>query len=308
MSYGLSVVVNEPAGVERPTQVAVLSRGAVEYRLERRGPRTVLMMHGGHMRAALPLGEEAFADAGYTVLAPSRPGYGRTPLTAGASPEEFAAVVAELCDQLGIDSVAAVVGQSAGGPSAVTMAARHPRLVERLVLQSAVGPLAWPDRRTRLGGRVVFSPRVEYLTWAMMHALVRRAPAVGLRLLFRDLSLQPVGQVLAALTDPHRALAVALFERMRSGSGFTADLRNTTGYRETAADVGQAALVIASPADGAIPFAHAQALADLLPNARLITSRASSHFIWFGEDYPAIAATISSFLAADPPGSPESTL
>lgn len=140
----------------------------------------------------------------------------------------------------------------------------------------------------------------------MMHALVRRAPALGLRLLLRDLSLQPVGQVLAALTDPHRALAVALFERMRSGSGFTADLRNTTGYRETAADVGQAALVIASPADGAIPFAHAhaQALADMLPNARLITSRASSHFIWFGEDYPAIAATISSFLAADP----ESTL
>jgi hypothetical protein len=36
-------------GVERPTEVADLPRGAVEYRLERRGPRTVLMMHGGHM-------------------------------------------------------------------------------------------------------------------------------------------------------------------------------------------------------------------------------------------------------------------
>lgn len=64
--------------MERPTQVADLSRGVVEYRLDRRGPRTVLMMHGGHMRASLPLGEEVFADAGYTILAPSRPGYGRT--------------------------------------------------------------------------------------------------------------------------------------------------------------------------------------------------------------------------------------
>jgi hypothetical protein len=40
---------------ERPTTVTVLSRGPVEYRWERRGPRTVLMLHGGHMRASLPI-------------------------------------------------------------------------------------------------------------------------------------------------------------------------------------------------------------------------------------------------------------
>jgi pimeloyl-ACP methyl ester carboxylesterase len=295
--------MSEPAGVERPTEVADLSRGVVEYRLQRRGPQTVLMMHGGHMRASLPLGEEVFADAGYTVLAPSRPGYGRTPLTTGTSLEGFAEVVTELCDYLGIGSVTAVVGQSAGGPSAVTMAARYPALVERLILQSAVGPLAWPDRRTRLGGRVVFSRRTEQLTWALIHMLVRRAPTVGLRLLLRDLSVQPGGPALAALAEPHRALTAALFERMRSGSGFSADLRNftgTTGYRETAACVGQDALVIASPTDGAVPFTHAKALADALPNARLITSQACGHFIWFSDDYPAIAATITSFLDADP--------
>jgi pimeloyl-ACP methyl ester carboxylesterase len=291
-----------PTGVERPTEVADLSRGAVEYRLERRGPRTVLMMHGGHVRASLPVGEEVFADAGYTVVAPSRPGYGRTPITTGTSPEGFAGAVAELCDRLGIGSLAAVVGQSAGGPSAVTLAARCPALVERLILQSAVGPLAWPDRRTRLGGRVVFSPLTERLTWALMHVLVRRAPTVGLRLLLRDLSVQPIGPVLAAMAEPHRILAAALFERMRSGSGFSADLRNftdTAAYRRTAADVGQAALVIASPNDGIVPFTHAQALADALPNARLIASQAPGHFIWFGDDYPTIAAAMTGFLDED---------
>ena len=96
---------------------------------------------------------------------------------------------------------------------------------------------------------------------------------------------------------------------MRSGSGFCADLDNFTdvaGYRETAASAGQPALVIASPADGAVPFAHARALADALPNARLITSRAPGHFIWFGDDYPAIAAAITSFLEADPAAPPGS--
>ncbi|MFD0533267.1 hypothetical protein ACFQY7_05205 [Actinomadura luteofluorescens] len=64
--------------MERATTVIDLPSGPVEYRLEERGPRVVLMLHGGHMRAGLPLGEETFADAGCTVLAVSRPGYGRT--------------------------------------------------------------------------------------------------------------------------------------------------------------------------------------------------------------------------------------
>lgn len=259
------------------------------------------------MRASLPLGEEVFADASYTILAPSRPGYGRTPLATGTSLEGFAQVIAELCGRLGIGSLAAVVGQSAGGPSAVTMAARCPALVQRLILQSAVGPLPWPGRRTRLGGKVVFSPRTERLTWALMHALVRRAPAAGLRLLLGGLSVQPTGPTLAAMTGPHRALAAALFERMRSGSGFSADLRNFSGtaaYRRTAAGVGQPALVIASPNDAAVPFAHARALARVLPSARLVTSQATGHFIWFGDDYPAIATAITDFLDKDPAASP----
>jgi hypothetical protein len=41
----------------------------------------VVIFHGGHVRAGLALGEEVFAEAGYTLLVPSRPGYGRTPLS-----------------------------------------------------------------------------------------------------------------------------------------------------------------------------------------------------------------------------------
>jgi pimeloyl-ACP methyl ester carboxylesterase len=71
--------------LERPTTVTELSCGPVKYRLEHHGlhhghddSSTVLILHGGHMRASLPLGEEVFTEAGYSVLVPSRPGYGRT--------------------------------------------------------------------------------------------------------------------------------------------------------------------------------------------------------------------------------------
>ncbi|MEV7979028.1 alpha/beta fold hydrolase [Streptomyces sp. NPDC086519] len=113
------------------------------------------------------------------------------PLSTGRSAAGFADVAAALCGRLGITRVTAVVGVSGGGATAVAMAARHPETVERLVLQCAVGPLPWPDRRTYLGAQVVFGPGRERVTWSLVRALVRRAPDTALRLLLRDLTTLP---------------------------------------------------------------------------------------------------------------------
>lgn len=79
-------------GVSRPTTTAVLGRDVVEYRFDRRGDTVVVLFHGGHMNAGLALGEDVFAEAGCSVLVPSRPGYGRTPLSTGTTPAGFADV------------------------------------------------------------------------------------------------------------------------------------------------------------------------------------------------------------------------
>lgn len=63
-------------GLGRPTTTVRLAAGPIEYRLENRGGATVLVFHGGHVRAGLASGEEVFTDAGCSVLVPSRPGYG----------------------------------------------------------------------------------------------------------------------------------------------------------------------------------------------------------------------------------------
>ncbi|QKG20168.1 alpha/beta fold hydrolase [Actinomadura verrucosospora] len=280
---------------ERPTTVTETSFGPLEYRFEERGRSVVLILHGGHMRASLPLGEELFAAAGCSVLAPSRPGYGRTPSGTGPSPSRFADAVTELCAGLGIERLTAVVGQSAGGPTAMTLASRHPVLVERLVLESAVGFLPWPDRRARLGGRLVFAPLVERASWSLVHGLVRRVPQAALHLLLRDLTTGPIADLVSGLSAEHRALLLDLFARMRSGSGFTADLRYMARGGK-APLVTQPTLIIAAPGDGAVPFAQAEALAAAIPGARLLTSTAPSHFIWFGDDYPAITTVITDFL------------
>ncbi|MFF0740268.1 alpha/beta fold hydrolase [Streptomyces sp. NPDC004111] len=291
--------------MERATRMIRLAAGPVEYRLDRRGPRAVLMLHGGHMRAGMPLGEDVFARADCTVLAASRPGYGRTPLNTGTSPDGFADVLAELCAALGLPTVAAVVGQSAGGPTAVAMAVRHPGVVRRLVLQSAVGPVPWPDRRTRLGGSLLFAPRTEAVTWALVHAMTRRTPRLALRLLLPELTSRPVAELLGSLSATQRAWLLDLFGHMRSGPGFRNDLRvlaapgRSVHLAALAARVPQPTLVIATPHDGSVSYAHAESLAHTIPNAHLLAGNAPSHMIWIGDDYPVLAAAITDFLAEE---------
>ncbi|MEU4512214.1 alpha/beta hydrolase [Nonomuraea wenchangensis] len=279
----------------------------VEYRTHGEGPGTVLVFHGGHMRAQMALGEDVFTGAALRVLVPSRPGYGRTSLiapTTGTDPAAgFADDLAHLCGELGIDQVAAVVGISAGGRTALTMAARHPGLVRRVILQSSVAFLPWPDPRTRLGARILFRPGTEAVTWALVRAMIRFAPELGLRALTRDLSLLPVGQVLARLSAADRATLAGLYASMRSGRGFAADLLPVA---DCTSRVGQPTLVIATRNDRSVPFAHAESLVAALPRAELVESRADSHLIWFGSDCPAVAARIRAFLGIEP-GGPAST-
>lgn len=281
----------------RPTAIAHLAAGPVEYRLDRIGDAVVVVLHGGHVRSGLALGEEVFAAAGCTILAPSRPGYGRTPLSTGTSVEGFTDVVRELCAHLGIARAAAVVGISGGGPSAATVAARHPDLVERLILVSAVGWLPFPDRRTRLGAYLGFNAVTEHLTWAGVHQLARMAPDACLRMMLRSLSTRPVGEVVAALSAEDRAMLLSLFTQMRSGRGFLNDLHATP---DITAQIDQPTLVIATRTDGGVPFAHAQSLAGSIRNAELIESSAHSHFVWLGADWPAIAERIRAFVHTDP--------
>jgi pimeloyl-ACP methyl ester carboxylesterase len=282
----------------RPTMIAQLGAGQVEYRLDRRGDEVVLVFHGGHMRAGLALGEEVFAAAGYTVLVPSRPGYGRTPLSTGMLVEQYTDVVRALCAHLGIARIAALVGISGGGPTAATMAARHGDLVERLILVSAVGWLPYPDRWTRLGAHIMFTGVTERATWAGVRTLGRVAPNACLRMMLGSLSTRPASEVIAALRDVDRAMLLALFARMRSGRGFLNDLRPTP---DVTARIDQPTLVIATRTDRGVPFTHAQSLAGSIRHAELVESRAPSHFVWLGPDWPVIAKRIRALLHTDPP-------
>ena len=66
-----------------------------------------------------------FEEAGFGIICPSRPGYGRTPLSSGKTYNEQPDLYAAMLDKLGIDKVV-VHSISGGGPSAYSFARQYP--------------------------------------------------------------------------------------------------------------------------------------------------------------------------------------
>jgi len=278
--------------IEAPaTSVITIDGQAIEYRLERRGRHTVLILHGGHMSARCRFGEEIFVSAGYSVLVASRPGYGRTAVGAGPSAAEFAVRLASLCRRLGLSEVI-VVGISIGARSALTLAAFYPELVRRVILMCPTSFNLWPDRRGRRIAYAVFAPGIERATWGALHRLLRADSAKHLPGIVANLTTLDGEVAVHRLGDDVAKITEFLLE-CRSGRGFLVDLRAPT---DVSGDVAQPVLILATRNDGAVSFEHAEALAATLPNVQFVEIDTPTHLLWLGKGSDRTAGAIDSFI------------
>jgi len=274
--------------------MARAAQGPIEYRDTGGGGPVVLLLNGGHTNCNSPFGHEAFfRAAGFRLIAPSRPGYGRTPSATGRRAEDFADALVELLDQLGLGRVV-VFGISAGGPTALQMAGRHPARVERLILEVAVTTGRFTSRAIWLLAHVAFNRWVEGAVWALFRALGRTAPNAALRAMLANLSALPPAQVLAAMTPAQQRGTLDFLLASRSGEGFLNDLQHGAGdtHRITAPT-----LVIGSEHDGSIEAEGANAVAVDIPGKEVLIVPAESHLVWFSDQKEVIEAKLREFLA-----------
>ena len=148
------------ARIDSGSQVAATPCGPIEYAIAGQGA-PVLVVHGagGGYDQGLDLGEP-LATKGLRVIAMSRFGYLRSPLPSDASAAAQADAHARLLDALGIER-AAVMGASAGAPSAMQFALRHPQRCRALVL---LVPAAFAPRPG--GAAAVTAPMTAMPGWA----------------------------------------------------------------------------------------------------------------------------------------------
>ena len=233
---------------------------------------------GGHdqgMAWARPLVQQ-----GVRVIAMSRFGYLRTPRPADASPEAQADAHVCLLDALGITR-AAVMGVSAGAPSALQAAIRHPGRVGALVLvvpitykPGTVAASAPPvsDAKDALLLRLLGS---DFLFWTGLH-MARGA-------VIRHLLATPPEQV-AAASAAERARVNNLADRILPVSLRAAGLRDDTRLGKSLGPyaletIRVPTLVVSARDDGFGTYAGAQYTASRIPGAKFVGFDDGGHLL-----------------------------
>lgn len=246
------------------------------------------MLHGtaGGYALGLVLGRAIAASAAdgsarRRIVAPSRPGYLRTPLSTGRTFAEHAAAVAALLDALGIER-AAVAGVSSGAPSAIQLALRDPARVERLLLWAGITDRFRPDV-----ARVTRGPFATDLgAWLTLRALTVTA---RLRL-WRGGIHDP--RAFATL----RELGAAFFPLDLCSAGMRNDDAQVAALPDLPLEaLGVPTLIVHGTADRTVPFAHATRAAQRIPTAQLVPVAGADHTLTLVA--PQALGAIADFLA-----------
>ncbi|HEY1774187.1 MAG TPA: alpha/beta hydrolase [Gammaproteobacteria bacterium] len=280
------------------SQVADTPCGPIEYAIRGEGP-PVLVVHGagGGFDQGLIIGAP-LVKAGYRIIAVSRFGYLRTPLPQDASPPAQADAYVCLLDALGISRVV-VLGASAGSPSSLQFALRHPDRVKALMLvvpmlfappAEGTTPAKHPGGETFVMDTVL---RSDFLLWLGPHlsrGMVEKAMGT------------PPADVEHASPEEQARVATLMDQILpvdprRSGlSNDMAVIANLPRYDLEQVDV--PTLVISTADDLFRSYPAALYTAVHIPRARFIGYKTGGHML-VGDDDDAMAA-ITAFLQRGP--------
>lgn len=259
--------------------------GAIEY-AEGGAGTPVLVIHGsgggfdqGELLARAVLGD------GVRWIAPSRFGYLRSALPAGATFDEQAHAYVALLDHLGLSRVA-VLALSHGGPSALLLAALHPDRVSSLTLLSA-GVASSSDT-----AQAQANQQGAALTAIFQRDIYYWAATTAFRSWFLGLMGAPPA-VIASLTPEQRALTGQVIEFMNPVSpraaGVTFDNRAALPNERIAA-IAAPTLILHATDDTLQRYRNAEFAAATIPGARLVTFPRGGHLVMVVEQEAVRAA------------------
>ena len=245
--------------------------GSQEYAVTGSGP-PVLVIHGAGGGYDQGLLIASLLGEGFQAICPSRFGYLRSMLPADASPSKQADVYTALLDELNLPA-AAVIGFSAGGPSALGFALRYPERCSALIMIAAVShPFQLVSAKHRRFQKLIQSR--DFFNWAVTRL-------VKLKLL--SLPNYPQNGK-ATITSADKELIVRLLDISlpvsQCYSGRLNDYAQIEALEEFPLEyISVPTLVIHAEDDITVPVEQAFYAAQRIPDAELVTLPSGGHVL-----------------------------
>ncbi len=240
----------------------------------------IVFIHGGHSNCRETLCHKGFDLKKFQLITPSRPGYGKTPLNDNRTPRKSADLIAELLSVLSLSKVT-VYGISAGGLTAIELAANYPNKVNALILASAISK-KWLDENGKIykTAQLLFHPKIEKFTWGMVRFFSRIFPKMMAGSFYSQFSMHPAHQL---TREAIRELISAL-RYYNSGYGFLNDIDQDVP-KDVVAKVKCPTLIIHSENDTSVSIAHARHAHEMIPHSKFeILRNTWGHLFWIGKD------------------------
>jgi pimeloyl-ACP methyl ester carboxylesterase len=234
------------------------------------GGAPAVFLHGtpGSRRLGALL-DDAAREADVRLLAPDRPGFGRSTDWPGRRPTDAAAWVEPLLADAGVEQ-ARVVAFSGGSADALALGAARPDLVDRVDLVSGAAPpsvaAATPRLQRFLGRLAATTPR---LLGATLRAQVRLAERSGPAAVLGQYT-DDTGDIPDETAELVRADFLEALDRSRDGA-VTELAWIGDGWGVSPADVSVPVRLWHGDDDANVPVGDAERLRDRLPDAELTT-------------------------------------
>jgi pimeloyl-ACP methyl ester carboxylesterase len=269
----------------------------IEYSIRGAG-RPVLVFHGGHSNCREEFGYDELLGSSYSLLTPSRAGYGQTSAEIGENLGTACQAYAELLDHLGMDTID-VIAVSAGGATGIYWASHYPERVRSLTLQSAVsGRWHSPQDKTYKISQLLFGASMEKYTWGAVKFMSNRFPRFMFKQMISSFSTLPSSEVLARTRENDILAFCKMNSRQRSGHGFLLDLPQINSITDSDLEnIRCPALIQHSLNDAAVPVEHARRAHQHIVGSRLQLLDTWGHLIWLGEGSEALHPELLAFLA-----------
>jgi pimeloyl-ACP methyl ester carboxylesterase len=263
------------------TSVKETANGNIEYSLLGKG-KTILIVHGGHVDCRETIFQKGLDPNKFCFITPSRPGYGNTPLTElNKTPKGTGDLFVALLDELKIKKVI-VAGISAGGLTALEIAANYPDRVDNLVLMSALTK-EWfaPTDPIYKKAKIFFAPKIERFTWQLYKLFFKMFPNVMTKTMFKELSKYRPVEFTKEEFNELKSVTI----KMRSYQGFYNDLDQHID-QEILKKIVCPTLILHSENDNKVSLSHPLNAKDKIKNSKLVTfNNRWGHMLWFGIEY-----------------------